>query len=123
MVAAFIVSLSSGLALASNQSIAEKCALGGPCADLVVAQIRTFNGTTKQVDDKIADLVIALGERAQELTPNLRETMADGVDMAALYMSNTEQQKRVKAIAKALRRKLEVNTQAVGDDGQQASGN
>lgn len=122
-IAAFIISLSSGVAFATNQSIAEKCALGGPCADLVAAQIMTFTGTAKQIDDKIADLVIAIGERAQDLTPNLRESMADGVDKAAMYMSDAEQQKRVKAIAKALRRKLEVTTQAVGDDPNQASAN
>jgi len=121
--AAFIVSLSSGLALASNQTVAEKCASGGPCADLVAAQIVTFTGTAAQIDEKIADLVIAIGERAQDLTPNLREAMADGVDKAAAFVSDLERQKRVKAIAKALRRKLDVNTQAVGDDGQQASAN
>jgi hypothetical protein len=110
------------VALASNQSIAEKCALGGPCVDLVTSQIRTFSGTTAQIDRKIADLVVALGERAQDLTPNLRESMADGVDKAASFVSNAEQEKRIKAIAKALRRKLELATQAVGDP-QPASAN
>ena len=69
-------------------------------------------------------LIVALATALQRLLSWLATSgMADGVDKAATFVSDDEQQRRVKGIAKALRRKLDVATQAVGDDPQSASDN
>lgn len=118
---AFGVALAPASAFADAASVAKGCAAGGDCVALVKAEIAGMTGSTAEKDKAIADLVIAIGNQAQSVTPETRQSMANAVDTAALSVTDAEQRARITQVAAALRRKLDTQTAAVDSDSASAN--
>ncbi|CAN7591291.1 hypothetical protein [Rhizobium sp. LjRoot254] len=120
---AFACAVLPSIAFASAASVAAGCASGGNCVALVNAEIAAMGGSPADKDKAIADLVVAIGNEAQSVQPETRQSMANAVDAAALQVSNPEQRARIVAIAASLRRILETETASLGgDDGSDSDG-
>lgn len=105
------------VAYADAASVAKSCASGGDCVALVNAEIAGMSGSQADKDKAIADLVVAIGNEAQSVQPETRQKMANAVDAAAQNVSDAEQRARIVEIAATLRRRLDTQTAALGDDG------
>ena len=105
------------IASADAASVARNCASGGNCVALVNAEIANMGGSAAERNAAIADLVIALGNEGQNASPNTREQIADAVEAAARNVTDAEQRDRIVQIASTLRRRLDTQTAALGDDG------
>lgn len=104
------------IALADAASVARACGGGGDCVALVNAEIAGMGGSQAEKDKAIADLVVAIGNEAQSVSPEARQKMANAVEAAGQQVSNAEQRARIFEIAAALRRKLDEQTAALGSD-------
>lgn len=113
---AFACAVLPSIAFADAASVAAGCASGSNCVALVNAEIAAMGGSQADKDKAIADLVVAIGNEAQSVTPEARQSMANAVDAAALHVSNPEQRARIVAIAASLRRILETETASLGGD-------
>jgi len=113
---AFASALLPSMAFADAASVAAGCASGGDCVALVNAEIASMGGSQADKDKAIADLVVAIGNQAQSVQPETRQSMANAVDAAALHVSNAEQRARIVEIAASLRRRLDTETASLGGD-------
>ncbi len=102
-------------AFADASSVAKSCAAGGDCAALVSAEIAGLGDQCSVKDKGIADLVIAIGNESQRVTPAARQNMASAVDLAAQSVCNVAQQTRIRQVAAAMR--TSQNTQTAAVDG------
>jgi hypothetical protein len=113
-------------AFADASSVAKSCAAGGNCSGLVSAEIARLGNECSAKDKGIADLVIAIGNESQRVTPAVRQDMASAVDLAGQSVCDVAQQTRINQVAAAMRRNQDTQTAALDstDTGPaQASGN
>jgi hypothetical protein len=100
-------------AFADASSVAKSCAAGGNCAALVNAEIARLGNECRVKDKGIADLVIAIGNESQRVTPEARQNMAGAVDLAAQSVCDVAQQTRIRQVAAAMRTNQNTQTAAV----------
>ena len=110
------------MTFADAASVARNCASGGDCVALVNAEIADMSGSPAARDKAIAGLVVAIGNEAQSVSPEARQSMANAVESAAQQVSDAEQRDRIIQVAAALRRRLDQQTAALDGDGADASG-
>jgi hypothetical protein len=102
-------------AFADASSVAKSC-----------AEIARLGNECSAKDKGIADLVIAIGNESQRVTPAVRQDMASAVDLAGQSVCDVAQQTRINQVAAAMRRNQDTQTAALDstDTGPaQASGN
>jgi hypothetical protein len=119
--AIFALSVLSGVAFADAASVAGGCSAGGNCVALVNAEIAGLSGSAAAKDKAIADLVVALGNASQSVTPEVRQNIAKAVAAAANAVTDPGQKLRIVQIAQAIQSGRSIQTAAV-DDGTAASG-
>lgn len=113
--AIFASAVLPSMALADAASVARSCGSGGNCVALVNAEIAGMTGSQADKDKAIADLVVAIGNEAQSVSPEARQSMANAVESAGQQVSDAEQRTRILEIAASLRRRLDQQTAALGD--------
>lgn len=100
-------------AFADASSVAKSCAAGGDCSSLVSAEVARLGNECSVKDKGIADLVIAIGNESQRVTPEARQNMASAVDLAAQSVCDVAQRTRIGQVAAAMRRNQDTQTAAL----------
>lgn len=104
----------------SNAAIATQCATAAAtCSDLVSAKIDALRAqglTPDQLDAELADLVIALAEAGQTLSPAVRASIANAIRLAQAAIVNPAIRLQVAQIAAAVEAGQPIQTAALGTD-------